>query len=375
MTRYAQLRAFFRERILDGRLPPGAQLPTEFEIARQHQVSRGTVRHALESLVREGLVERTQGRGTFVRNTITPAPQPQAAERRLGLLLNRHGGQLDLDILVGVDHAAKSRGYQVSFAYAEDDVEQQDRDIARLLDDRVAGLIIFPVSNTAYDAAIWRLQEQGVPFVLVDRYFPDLDSDYVVCDNVGGAYRAVEHLLILGHQRIAFVYSNIDGLQTTSVRDRWQGYRNALADYGLPYDDALVVQKSPPSETSADSPYIHMLSQPDRPSAVFAVNDHEALALLRSAQQCGLRVPEDLALVGFDDLHFAQHLNPPLTTVAQPRLEIGLRAGNLLINRVEGQDGPTRHIELPTSLVVRDSCGARLRVRATVQQAAHQEPM
>ncbi len=368
MTRYAQIRGYFRERILDGSLPPGSQLPTEFEIAREHHVSRGTVRHAIESLVHEGLVERTQGRGTFVRKTVLPMPQPQAAERRLGLLLNRHGGQLDLDILVGVDHAAKSRGYQVSFAYAEDNVEQQDRDITRLLDDRVAGLIIFPVSNTAYDAAIWRLKDQGVPFVLVDRYFPDLDSDYVVCDNVSGAYRAVEHLLILGHKRIAFVYSDVDGLHTTSVRDRWQGYRNALADYGLPYNDSLVVQKPPLAHATMDNTYTDFLAQSDRPSAVFAVNDHEALAILRAAQQCGLRVPEDLALVGFDDLHFAQHLNPPLTTVAQPRLEIGLRAGNLLINRVEGQDGPDRHIELPTSLVVRGSCGARLRVRATVQQ-------
>lgn len=369
MTRYMHVRGYFRERILDGRLPPGSQLPTEFEIARQHHVSRGTVRHALDALVHEGLVERTQGRGTFVRKTVLPTPQPQAPERRLGLLLNRHGGQLDLDILVGVDHAAKSRGYQVSFAYAEDNVEQQDRDIARLLDDRVAGLIIFPVSNTAYDAAIWRLKDQEVPFVLVDRYFPELDSDYVVCDNVGGAYRAVEHLLILGHKRIAFVYSDIDGLHTTSVRDRWQGYRNALADYGLPYDDSLVVQKPTPTEAT-DNPYLHFLSQPNRPSAVFAVNDHEALAVVRAAQQRGLHVPEDLALVGFDDLHFAQHANPPLTTVAQPRLEIGLRAGNLLINRTEGQDGPARHIELPTSLVVRESCGARLRVRATVQQAS-----
>ncbi|HEU5013422.1 MAG TPA: GntR family transcriptional regulator [Roseiflexaceae bacterium] len=370
MTRYAQLRTYFRERILDGSLPPGAQLPTEFEIARQHHVSRGTVRHALESLVHEGLLERTQGRGTFVRKMIVPPPQPEAVERRLGLLLNRHGGQLDLDILVGVDHAAKSRGYQVSFAYAEDNVEQQDRDIARLLDDRVAGLIIFPVNNTTYNASIWRLNDQGVPFVLVDRYFPELESDYVVCDNVGGAYRAVEHLLILGHKRIAFVYSDSDGLQTTSVRDRWQGYRNALADYELPYDDSLVIQKPSPTKTTTDSPYMHFLSQRDRPSAVFAVNDHEALALLRTAQQCDLRVPEDLALVGFDDLHFAQHLHPPLTTVAQPRLEIGLRAGNLLINRVEGQNGPARHIELPTSLVVRESCGARLRVRAVVQQAS-----
>jgi len=85
--------------------------------------------------------------------------------------------------------------------------------------------------------------------------------------------------------------------------------------------------------------------------------------LLRAAQRAGLRVPEDLALVGFDALSFAAHLSPPLTTVTQPRMDVGLRAGHLLLNRIEGQGGPPRHIELPTSLIVRESCGARLHVR------------
>jgi DNA-binding LacI/PurR family transcriptional regulator len=119
------------------------------------------------------------------------------------------------------------------------------------------------------------------------------------------------------------------------------------------------------SEDSTPGPYDALLSRPDRPEAIFAVNDNEALAILKTAQRHGLRVPEDLALVGFDDLSFAAHLSPPLTTVAQPRMDLGLRAGNLLINRIEGLGGPTRHIELPTSLVVRESCGARLRVRAS----------
>jgi DNA-binding LacI/PurR family transcriptional regulator len=88
-----------------------------------------------------------------------------------------------------------------------------------------------------------------------------------------------------------------------------------------------------------------------------------ALELLQAAQHVGLRVPEDLALVGFDDLSFAAHLSPPLTTVAQPRMDLGLRAGHLLINRIEGQGNLPRHIDLPTSLIVRESCGARLRVR------------
>jgi GntR family transcriptional regulator, arabinose operon transcriptional repressor len=362
---YSQILAYFRQRILDGSLAPGARLPTELELAQEYQISRGTVRQALNALVTEGLIERVQGSGTFVRQTpLVQAQAPQAPERRIGLVLNRLDGQLELGILAGVEHAAKSRGYQVSFAYSEENLEQQDRDITRLRNDRVAGLIILPVSVVTYDESIRRLQANHIPFVLVDRYFPDLDSDYVVADNLGGGYRATEHLLILGHRRIGFVYAHGGTLQTSSVRDRWLGYRKALEVYGLPYDETLVFQNSPQLESSSRGPYDQLLSRPDRPSAIFAVNDFEALTLLRVAQRCGLRVPEDLALVGFDDLNFTAQLSPPLTTVAQPYLDLGSRAGHLLINRIEGQIGDPKHIVLPTNLIVRESCGARVRVRA-----------
>jgi DNA-binding LacI/PurR family transcriptional regulator len=362
---HSQLLAYLRQRILDGSLAPGARLPSELELAQEYQISRGTVRQALNALVTEGLIERVQGSGTFVRQTPhIQAQAPRAAERRIGLVLNCLDGQLDLGILVGVEHAAKSRGYQVSFAYTEENLEQQDRDIGRLRDDRVAGLIILPVSVVTHDESIWRLHANNIPFVLVDRYFSDLDSDYVVADNLGGGYRATEHLLILGHRRIAFAYPHLGDLQTSSVHDRWLGYRKALEVYGMTYDDTLVFQNAPQPESSSRGTYDQLLSRPDRPSAIFAVNDFEALVLLQAAQRCGLRVPEDLALVGFDDLNFTAQLSPPLTTVAQPCQDLGLRAGHLLINRIEGQTGAPKHIVLPTNLIVRESCGARVRVRA-----------
>lgn len=365
---HSQLLLHFRERILNGSLPAGARLPTELEIAQQYNISRGTVRQAMSVLVQEGLLERLPGRGTFVRQLPpSSAPAPRFAEKRIGLVLHYADGPLDLDIMIGVENAAKSRGYQVSFTYAEESLAQQDRDIARLRADRVAGMIIFPVSDFTYDESILRLQADKVPFVLVDRYFPDLDTDYVVADNLGGGYRVTEHLLILGHRRIGFVYSPKGSLLTTSVRDRWMGYRKALQEYGCPYDETLVCQQPGVGAASGDS-YSELLSRDDRPSAVFAVNDSVAVDILRMAQQRGLRVPEDLALVGFDDLNYSAHLSPPLTTVAQPRLDLGMHAGNLLINRIEGQVGPPRHMELPTSLVVRESCGARLRVRNTTVQ-------
>jgi GntR family transcriptional regulator of arabinose operon len=369
-TLYAQLVTYFREQILDGRLPPGSRLPTEQALTQEHQISRNTVRQAMSALVHEGLLERVQGRGTFVSESLVQSSSVRVAEKRLGVVLSQTGDQLNMEILIGIEQAAKSRGYQVSFSYSEESPAQQARDIERLHADRVAGLIVFPVSNEENDPAIAQVYASGIPVVLVDRYLPRLATDFVVADNFNGGYRATEHLLILGHTRIGFVHLSAANLRTTSVQDRWAGYRAALRDHGLPYDETLVCAYSANSGSPSDHPYVAFLSRQDRPSAVFVVTDQQVPALFQAARRCGLSVPEDLAVVGFDDLNFAAHLNPPLTTVSQPRIDIGLRAGHLLMNRVEGSTLPPQQVVLPTSLVMRESCGARLRIQQSVEKGS-----
>ena len=367
---YIQLVAYFRQHILNGEFGVGSRLPTELDIAHEHQISRGTVRQALHILVNEGLLERIPGRGTFVRELPTnPEGEQHGSRRRLGLVLSLPTLQLSMEILVGVEQAAKARGYEVSLVYAETSSKQQARDISWLKSNDVAGIILFPIDNSLADQTLRQLQADGLPLVLIDRYIPDLATDYVVSDNLGGGYRATEHLIILGHQRIGFAYSNADAMQITSVGDRWRGYRKALETYELPYDEALVFPDLPLPPPLAPNLYDDLIQGPNRPTAIFAVNDTVALGLLQAAQRQGVRVPEDLALIGFDDLNFASYLTPPLTTVAQPRMEIGVRAANLLINRVEGEIGPFQHIELSANLMVRASCGVRLHLKQQLLQA------
>jgi DNA-binding LacI/PurR family transcriptional regulator len=285
-------------------------------------------------------------------------------QKRIGVVLNRPpSAQLNMDILIGIEQAAKSHGYHVSFTYAEENQEQQARDIRRLREDHILGLVIFPVTNTTYDESIWHLHDEHFPFVLIDRYFPDLLTDYVGPDNFGGGYRATEHLLILGHSRIAFVSSYTETLTTTSVRDRWKGYCAALKHYGIPYDASLLVPETIMGEEDLRDYYLTLLRKPDRPTAIFAVNDMTALGMLDLAAECGLRVPEDLALVGFDNLSLTAHVTPALTTIFHPAMDVGFKVGTQLINRIEGQSGPPRRIELPTTLIVRASCGAQLRIK------------
>ena len=360
-----QLMTYFRERILDRRLSAGARLPTDEELATMYQISRDTVRQALALLANEGLIERVQGRGTFVSQpSSNGSPVAQLKQKQIGLVLNlTMRTPMNMNLLVGVEQAAKSHGYSVSFTYAEGDQEQQARDIARLRANHVLGMIIYPIGDTTHDASIQRLQIDHVPLVLMDRYFPDLEIDYVGLDNAGGGYRATEHLLILGRRRIGFVFSHEETLQTTSVYERWQGYCKALQKYGVPYDETLVVPNLRQLQMATHEALIEFLERPDRPGAIFAVNDYVALDVMQAAKAIHLHIPEDLAVVGFDDLEFAAHVTPPLTTIVQPFLDIGLRAGTLLINRIEGIAGASKHIELPTNLLIRESCGAQLHVK------------
>lgn len=359
---YAQILNEVRERILSGELVAGDRLPSEQQIAREYQTSRGIVRHALNLLTNEGLLERVQGSGTFVRQSPLVSPSP-SEQKSIGVILCESNDELNMRILRGVEQAAKPRGYQVSFVYSEENAQEFAQDIARL-QTCTSGLVIFPISNESHNEAVAQLQRDGFPFVLVDRYISDLDCDYVVSDNLAGGYRATEHLLILGHTRIGFVYSPVGELLTTSVRDRCQGYRKALLEYGLPYDESLVYEVSINKKPGKSMlTYDELIVRPDRPNAFFAAYDAMALVLLRTAQRHSLHVPEDIALVGFDDMSFSALLDTPLTTVAQQSTEMGLRAGTLLINRIEHQvSGPPQHISLPTNLIIRHSCGARLRV-------------
>jgi len=373
-----QLMTYYRERILDGRLPAGTRLPTDEELAALYQISRDSVRQALAMLANEGLIERVQGRGTFVSQLPSnPSPVAQVKQKQIGLVLNRtQRTQLTMNLLVGVEQAAKSHGYNVSFTYVEGEQEQQARDIARLRANHVSGIVIWPMGDTTYDASIQQLQADHIPVVLMDRYFPGLAIDYVGSDNTGGGYRATEHLLILGHRRIGFVFAREETLQTTSVHERWQGYRKALQKYEVPYDETLVVPDFRQTQAGIYEGLVEFLQRPDRPDAIFAVNDYVALDIMQAAKAIHLRIPEDLAVVGFDDMEFAARVNPPLTTTVQQFVDIGLRAGTLLISRIEGNVGPPKHIELPTNLIIRESCGAQLHVKKifSLSQQGIKEP-
>jgi DNA-binding LacI/PurR family transcriptional regulator len=372
-----------RKYIDSHQLSAGARLPTEAEFCRLFNVSRSTVRHALDSLEMAGAITRMQGSGTFLSRPGKPPPESSApsiagrsTNKTVGVVLS-YASEIDImqtAILRGVEHAMKSRGYNVLFGRTDDwDEAGEMRAIESLYRVGVMGFVILPICNHTSTAGIRMLVENKVPVVLVDRYMSDLDTSYVVVDNFAGAYAATEHFILLGHRQPLFVIDQ-EGkeveqqLLTSPIRDRYAGFSQALRDYGLVeyVRPPIVVEK-----TSKEA--VHQLLNMPRldahlPLAIVALHDNLATGLVNTAAKLGLYPPADFAIIGFDDLPFASSLSVPLTTVIQPRYDIGYRAGHMLADKIAGEAIRNEKVSLLVSLVVRESCGARRMIR---QSLAH----
>jgi LacI family transcriptional regulator, galactose operon repressor len=254
----------------------------------------------------------------------------------------------------GVEDAAQSGGYSVLLCNSDENPEKQSHYIDVVIRQRVDGVIIAPYSCDAQ--LLKRLRERSIPTVAIDRCIDGWEVDTVTGDSFSGAFALVHHLVELGHRRIAI----ISGPQTTSsAEDRVLGYLYALEAAGITPDERLILRGEYRS-VSGEALTFKLLDGGLPFTAIFAANNAIAIGVLTALEQRDLRIPRDISLVCFDDIPYLSHILPFLTAAVQPAYEMGLQSAQLLLNRLGGtaQDTPAR-IVLPTSLVVRYSCGSR----------------
>jgi len=353
-------------RIESAQYPTGSRLPSEPRLASEFGVSRGTLRQALASLRQGGYIHSIPGRGTFVRG---PRPRVLESRRRVvGLIVPSVTRPALPEVLMAIEDELHGRGYSLLVGTSGNTLEQEKGRVHRILGEGVSGLIVLPIDGRPDPALYRKLLDEGFPLVLFDRHIVGLSIDAVLPDNVGGAFVAVSHLIELGHRRIAFISS--DNLTTTSVLERLQGYQQALRASDLQAEPELIFTRLPaiPPDGADEDRVIQnnahriarFLSSRPLPTAVFALHDRIAISVLEAAAELGLRVPDDLAIVGFDDDPLAQKLRVPLTTIAQPRDQIGRTAAGMISDRIEGRRTETARVVLPTQLVIRRSSGSSI---------------
>jgi len=355
------------------------------DIARLAGVSKATVSRVLnqkpdvDPATRERILHIMEEQG-FVPS-IAASGLAGGRSRLLGVLLPSLTWPLVPELMRGVGEVVGSTLYELILYSITDVHHEKDRSdvIDRIIGTRlVSGLLaVFPGPSAKHLA---ELHSRDFPVVLIDDQgvLPE-GTPWLSVDNRAGAYEATRHLIRLGHRQIA----HIQGPHKYQVsHDRYQGYCDALNEAGISLDPALILEGDfmPPSGRSCANAFFDLPAR-KRPTAIFAGSDYMAYGAISAAQQRGLRVPEDVAVVGFDDNPSSAHMEPALTTVRQPFYEMGRRASEILLalvdiprpvnglnynGRLSGVpasifDEPIR-IKMPTSLIVRASCGASRRV-------------
>lgn len=331
------------------------------EIAKLSGVSRSTVSRVINNdpNVKEATRERVLDviQRTNYQPNIAARGLAAGRTRVLGLVIPVGVSALFTDpyfpILVqGVSSACNLHDHSVMLWLAEPEYER--RTIRQIMH---SGLIdgVIVASMLMDDPVVGALIEGDLPFILVGRHPTDSRVSYVEADNLNSVREIVTHLLRLGYRRVA----TITGPQNMiSGADRLEGYCAALRERGLAIDPDLIVE-SDFTEGGGYAALRRLL--PRQPDAVFAASDTMAVGALRALREAGLRVPDDIALAGFDDMPFAARTDPPLTTIRQQIHRMGAQAAETLIDLIEHPDSPPRRIVFSTELVIRSSCGADLR--------------
>ncbi|MDM4764940.1 LacI family DNA-binding transcriptional regulator [Pelomonas sp. SE-A7] len=270
----------------------------------------------------------------------------------VGVLIPNVVNPFFAELVCGVEDCCRSAGYSVFLCNSDNDPRRQQQYMRTLLEKRVDGLLLSSAGDAAALARIFKLAT--VPAVTVDRLVPGANADRVSVHNQEGAYQAVRHLLDLGHRRIGCV----SGPGEFEVaRERVEGWRRALAERGIePEADWLI--ESDFSNTGGYEAARQLLRGSAALTAIFASNDMMAIGALRAAAESGLKLPEQMSVVGFDDVELSAFVYPALTTVGVSIKELGREAGKVLIDRIENPGAPLKDVLLTPRLVVRESSSA-----------------
>jgi len=354
---YQQVADSIRSEISSGKMAAGEQLRSHRELAKRFEVSLITIKRALNDLIREGVLYSRAGKGTFVQDTA--GTKLSLGTKTIGLVLRDLKSPFFSLIVHSIEAYASQQGFNLLLSNSSQGIEQEENLIRHFYDIGVNGIIIASMSHK-YTAShfLREIVEKNYPCIVVS-YIEDPDVYFVGTDHERGGYLATRHLLSVGHRTIGYV----DGELGNVVGElRKAGYLKALQEQNCSVPDGFLFRLAERGEehdfASGYEVGKQFAGSSGRPGAMFIYNDLAALGFEQAILDAGQRVPEDVAIVGFDGIERGQYAKVPLTTVQQPFEQIGALAVENLIKKIDGQLVPFKTV-LEPSLIVRKSCGAQ----------------
>lgn len=371
-SKHHRVREHVEKLIVSGRYAPGDRLPSEHELVARFRTSRPTVARAMRDLQQSGLIERRAGSGSYVR---LREAAPATDTRLFGALIPNLGHTSIFEPLCSeIAQQLQAMGHALLWADCgmttvagdrgpaafEDRLRRAEQACRGFIERRVAGVFFAPIEFVEEAQTNLRVLEllsrANIPVVLLDRDvrpFPERSEyDLIGIDNVRAAVALTQHVLATGRRRICFL-SRPHSAPTVDLRK--SGFREALWRAGRSVTPADIGEGDP-----HDAAFVSRFLRDRRPDAIVCANDMTAAALLQTLAELKVTVPDDLAVVGFDDVKYSKFLVPPLTTLRQPCAALGKVAVAAMLDRIREPALPPRSMLLETTLVIRRSCGSRI---------------
>jgi GntR family transcriptional regulator of arabinose operon len=379
---YLQIQEYYKNKISSKKLSEHEKIPPEREIMEKFNVSRITVANALAELAKEGWIYRIPGKGSFVQEGIhrltdksmnsdlegkvlldksmqIPARSP-IDRKMIGLIMPSVEDFFAIRLINGIKKVLNQSDYYLVIILTDNSKEAEREAIRELLRMQAVGLLIFPIDAETYNDDILELKVRHFPFVLIDRYLPGVETNYVNSDSVDGAKLAVNHLWDLGHRNIAICSDS--ALPTITVEDRIKGYMDAFKEQGAMINPSLILTdfKVDYGNMDDDHPLYRFIASRNA-SAFITLNAKLGLHISRLAKRIGLKVPEDMSILTFDDPSSGYDEFSVYTHISQSEQEMGQEAAKILVELLDNQKNNARFdykkINLTPKLIVKETTG------------------
>ncbi len=336
----------------------GQLLPSEHELSNAYNLSRGTIRKALDILASENLISRQPGRGTI----ILPPQAKTIEERRTIAVLWSIVRWIGADMLASIEKHLSAANCDILFSTSQHEPHKEAEVLERLLHTDLDGLILYATGNDKNADLINAFIDKNIPIVLLDRFTPLLADklSWVTSENFDGAYKLTKYLIDLHHERIAYVVWTPDCDAISTLRERQAGYETAMTEAGL--IPLTLIQCGAEPEGQDRQQFAETLFEfidTHQPTAIFFHNDATIYRLYPFFRDWGMRIPEDLSVVGFDGLEIQFGLTPfDLTTARQDFTQLGYEAAHLLCQLIESPQQQPIHVRVPVALHIGNTTAA-----------------
>lgn len=349
-TKHEIIEKHYIRLIEENKVSAGDQLPSENEIASIFNVSRHTVRQALNYLVQEGWIYKERGKGSFYSNK-----KKNQAKKNVAVMTTYISDYIFPRIISGIEEELRKKGYNLLLFSSNNDIESEKKFFENIINQDIAGLIVEPAQssiNNLHHESIKKLEKNNIKYIAINANCDEENSAYIVVDDEEGGYKLTHYLLELGHRNIA-AFFKVDDIQGEKRRT---GYIKAIKEYNINFEKSIVGEYITDNQEMYVDQFTKKIARmKNRPTAILCYNDKIALRVIDNLRKENITVPEDMSIVSFDDSYLAVSSNIKLTTIKHPKQEMGIRAAKCIVDMIEGRIDKPQFV-YPAELIVRDSC-------------------